>query len=110
MNSVLGYANGGMAIPRFKVGGYVGAMPKFGDGGLANLHQGEYVFQKSAVDRIGLSNLNAMNQGDTVSSDSVYNYNINLNVSSVSDPNQIADTVLGQIRRLDNQRIRGNRV
>ena len=102
-----GYVNGGMAIPRFKVGGYVRNLPKFYDGGLANLHEGEYVFQKSAVDRIGLNNLNAMNQGNTVSSDSVYNYNINLNVSSVSDPSQIADSVLLQIKRLDSQRIRG---
>jgi len=104
------FANGGMVIPRFKTGGYVGVLPRYADGGLANLHQGEYVLQKSAVDRIGLNNLNSINQGETSMGDCVYNYNINLNVSSVSDPNQIADTVLGQIRRLDNQRIRGNRV
>jgi len=104
------FANGGMAIPRFKTGGYVGMMPKFGDGGLANLHQGEYVFQKSAVDRIGLNSLNAMNQGETSMGDCVYNYNINLNVSSMSNQNDIADAVIGQIRRLDNQRIRGNTI
>ena len=103
-------AKGGLVVPRFKTGGYVGMMPKFADGGLANLHQGEYVFQKSAVDRIGLKNLNAMNQGDTISGDSVYNYNISLNVNSTSNSNDIADAVLGQIRRLDSQRIRGNRI
>jgi hypothetical protein len=99
-----------MAIPRFKVGGYVGAMPKFGDGGLANLHQGEYVFQKSAVDRIGLKNLNAMNQGDTISGDSVYNYSININVKSDANANQIADTVLRQIKQIDSQKLRGVRI
>jgi len=104
------YANGGMAIPRFKVGGYVGMMPKFGDGGLANLHQGEYVFQKSAVDRIGLKNLNAMNQGDTISGDSVYNYSININVKSDSNADQIADNVLRQIKQIDSQRLRSVRV
>jgi len=105
-----GYVGGGMSIPRFKVGGYVGMMPKFGDGGLANLHQGEYVFQKSAVDRIGLNNLNAMNQGDTISGDSVYNYSININVKSDSNANQIADTVLRQIKQIDSQRLRSVRV
>jgi hypothetical protein len=104
------FANGGLAIPKFKVGGYVGMMPKFGDGGLANLHQGEYVFQKSAVDRIGLNNLNAMNQGDTVSGDSVYNYSINVNVKSDANASQIADTVLRQIKQIDSQRLRSVRV
>jgi hypothetical protein len=40
---------------------------------------------------------------------SVYNYNLSVNVSSVSDPNAIAQTVMGQIRRIDSQRIRSNR-
>jgi hypothetical protein len=104
------WANGGLVIPRFKTGGYVGMMPKFADGGLANLHQGEYVFQKSAVDRIGLKNLNAMNQGDTISGDSVYNYNINVNVKSDANANQIADTVLRQIKQIDSQKLRGVRI
>jgi hypothetical protein len=100
------YANGGMVIPRFKSGGYVGMMPRFGDGGLANLHTGEYVFQKAAVDRIGINNLNNMNEGVAGIGDSVYNYNINLNVSSMSNQDDIADAVLSQIKRLDSQRIR----
>jgi len=109
-DSVVKYAKGGLAIPRFKTGGYVGMMPKFADGGLANLHQGEYVFQKSAVDRIGLKNLNAMNQGDTISGDSVYNYSINVNVKSDANANQIADTVLRQIKQIDSQKLRGVRI
>jgi hypothetical protein len=40
---------------------------------------------------------------------SVYNYNLSVNVSSQSDPNTIAQTVMGQLRMVDSQRIRGNR-
>jgi hypothetical protein len=40
---------------------------------------------------------------------SVYNYNLSVNVASQSDPNVIAQTVMGQIRNVDSQRIRGNR-
>jgi hypothetical protein len=43
------------------------------------------------------------------SSNSVYNYNLSVNVASQSDPNSIAQTVMGQIRMIDSQRIRGNR-
>ena len=106
----LNKAKGGLAIPRFKTGGYVGAMPRFGDGGLANLHPGEYVFQKSAVDRIGAANLSAANQTGTWGGDSVYNtYSVNVNVSSNSNPNDIANTVVREIRRLDDRAMRSNR-
>jgi TP901 family phage tail tape measure protein len=40
---------------------------------------------------------------------SVYNYNLSVNVSSQSDPNTIAQTVMGQLRMVDSQRIKGNR-
>jgi TP901 family phage tail tape measure protein len=40
---------------------------------------------------------------------SVYNYNLSVNVASQSDPNVIAQTVMGQIRNVDSQRIRGNK-
>ena len=45
----------------------------------------------------------------TLSSSSVYNYNLSVNVASQSDPNAIAQTVMGQIRSIDSQRIRGSR-
>jgi len=52
-----------------------------------------------------------MNQGDTVSGDSVYNtYSVNVNVSSNSNPNDIANTVIREIRRIDNKKIRSNRI
>jgi TP901 family phage tail tape measure protein len=44
-----------------------------------------------------------------ISSSSVYNYNLSVNVASQSDPNAIAQTVMGQIRNIDSQRIRSNR-
>jgi TP901 family phage tail tape measure protein len=44
-----------------------------------------------------------------VSSSSVYNYNLSVNVASQSDPNAIAQTVMGQIRNIDSQRIRSTR-
>jgi hypothetical protein len=45
----------------------------------------------------------------TLSNSSVYNYNLSVNVASQSDPNAIAQTVMGQIRNIDSQRIRSNR-
>jgi hypothetical protein len=45
----------------------------------------------------------------TSNNSSVYNYSLSVNVSSMSDPNTIAQTVMGQIRRVDAQRLRGNR-
>jgi hypothetical protein len=45
----------------------------------------------------------------TSNNSSVYNYNLSVNVSSISDPNAIAQTVMGQIRRVESQRIRSNR-
>jgi hypothetical protein len=41
-------------------------------------------------------------------SDSVYNYNVTLNVSSSSNSSEIADAVLTQIKRLDSQRVRSS--
>jgi len=42
----------------------------------------------------------------------VYNntYAINVNVSSMSNPNDIAHAVIRQIKQIDNQRVRGNRI
>jgi TP901 family phage tail tape measure protein len=45
----------------------------------------------------------------TSNNSSVYNYNLSVNVSSMSDPNAIAQTVMGQLRRVESQRIRSNR-
>jgi hypothetical protein len=75
------------------------------------LTPGEFVVRKSAVDRIGASTLHGINSGNSVG-DSVYNntYEINVNVSSMSNPNEIANAVIRQIKQIDNQRVRGVRV
>jgi hypothetical protein len=85
----------------------------------AMLTPGEFVIKKSAVDRIGPSALNKINgyaEGglvggmSAVAGESVYNnntYEINVNVSSNSNPDQIANAVMTKIRQIDNGRVRG---
>jgi hypothetical protein len=74
----------------------------------AMLTPGEFVVKKWAVDRFGVDNLKAINQGN-FGSGSVYNYNMSVNVRSDANPDEIARTVMAQIKRVDSQRIRGNR-
>jgi TP901 family phage tail tape measure protein len=105
----------------------------------AMLTPGEYVLRKGIVDKLGMSTLDKLNNGSlfggskrfsapgfssgqigvttingssqsqAVSNSSVYNYNLSVNVSSMSDPNAIAQTVMAQIRRVESQKIRSNR-
>ena len=103
-------ANGGMVgIPHFSNGGMF--RTSYGSGGLAMLHDKEFVMKKSAVDRIGINNLTRANNNSTNRlGDSMYNsYSINLNVSSNSDANDIANKVIDAIRRVESQNIRSNR-
>jgi hypothetical protein len=72
------------------------------------LTPGEFVISRPAVSQIGVNSLNSINSGK-YPGDSVYNYNLSVNVSSVSDPNAIAQTVMSQIRRVESQRIRSNK-
>jgi TP901 family phage tail tape measure protein len=114
MVSPINYTKNGLTYPKF-----------FANGGFAMgtdtvpamLTPGEFVIKKSAVDRIGTDTLNKINGyadgglvggSQTIGGDSVYNYSINVNVSSQSDPNQIARAVMTQIKQIDNHRIRGN--
>jgi hypothetical protein len=133
------FAMGGMVKPQyFANGGTVKGYAQGGDVVPSMLTPGEFVLRRAAVDKIGLDNLNALNSGtafssprsfsesnfgvdatnitaisspqtQTVNSSSVYNYNLSVNVASMSDPNAIAQTVMGQIRQIDSQRLRGNR-
>ena len=84
----------------------------------AMLTPGEFVIRKSAVDRIGVGNLNKINgyaNGGEVktgnsSANSMYNsYSINLSVNSNSDADAIANKVMDAIRRVESQNIRSNR-
>jgi hypothetical protein len=72
------------------------------------LTPGEFVVSRPAVSKIGVQSLNSINNGEYPGG-SVYNYNLSVNVSSVSDPNDIAQTVMAQIRRVESQKIRSNR-
>jgi TP901 family phage tail tape measure protein len=98
---------------------YMGGMiQKFASGGFAvgtdtvpaMLTPGEFIVSKYGVDKFGVDNLKAINKGDNPSSSSVYNYNLSVNVKSDANPNEIARTVMMQIKQIDSQRIKGNRI
>jgi hypothetical protein len=74
----------------------------------AMLSPGEFVVRKYAVDNFGTDNLKAINSG-TYKGDSMYNYEVNVSVQTDANPDQIARAVMGQIKQIDAQRIRGNR-
>jgi len=104
LKGMFGMASGGM-VPKYYVsGGY----SKGTDTIPAMLTPGEFVVRKNAVDSFGVNNLNKVNDGSYGSS-SVYNYSLNVNVKSESNPDDIARTVMTQIRQIDNQRIKTQR-
>jgi hypothetical protein len=71
---------------------------------------GEFVMSDYAVKQYGTDTMKAMNSGNaTVTGDSVYNYSVNVNVANTgANPNDIARTVIAQIKQIDGQRIRSN--
>jgi len=124
--------NGG--VIRRSVGGGV---PGIGNGDVvsAMLTPGEYVIRKEAVNKYGLDMMSKINAGqfklptlrdpqfavDDMSvstksgvaqtSNSVYNnYNLNVNVKSDANADDIARTVMTQIRQVNSQQIRGVRL
>jgi hypothetical protein len=109
---VAGYATRGGA---YSMGGMV---PKYmSNGGLsigtdtvpAMLTPGEFVMSKYAVNSHGVDKMKAINNGDSVG-DSVYNYSVSVNVSSDASPDDIARTVIRQIKQIDSQKIGGSRL
>jgi len=105
-------AMGGL-IKKMAVGGVVPSY--FANGGSlgsdkikAMLTPGEFVVRRPAVRSFGAENLEKINRG-TYSGGSVYNYNLEVNVRSESNPDAIARTVLGKIKQVDSQRLRGNK-
>jgi hypothetical protein len=73
------------------------------------LTAGEYVVRKSAVDSLGVGNMNSINNGNLPSSP-VYNYSLSVNVGgSNNSADDIARAVMSEIKRVDQQRIRGIR-
>ena len=99
-----GYALGGVVS-----GGARVAFKRMGtDTVPAMLTPGEFVVKKFAVDSFGAENLKAINNG-TFSGGSVYNYDVNISVRSEANVDDIARTVISEIKRVDSQRIRGNK-
>ena len=124
------------AIPGFKFGMGGMVPKYFANGGFnkgtdtvpAMLTPGEFVVNRKATQQFGplLSEINSPtfktprsatpnfaginspnNITSTNNSKTLYNYNLNVNVSnSNANPNDIARTVINQIRQIDNQRIR----
>jgi TP901 family phage tail tape measure protein len=74
----------------------------------AMLTPGEFVMSKYAVDSYGVDKMKAINSG-SYEGEKVYNYNLNVNVKSDANPEDIARVVMTQIRQIDSQRIRTQR-
>ncbi len=74
----------------------------------AMLTPGEFVISRPAVRDFGVDKLKAINSG-SYAGDSVYNYEVSVNVESGANADEIARAVMSQIKNIDNQRIRGNR-
>jgi TP901 family phage tail tape measure protein len=103
--NMLALSRGGIVPNYFAAGGYaIGT-----DTVPAMLTPGEFVMSKYAVDKYGVDNMKSINSGSSVG-DSVYNYNLNLNVKSDANPDEIARAVMVQIKSIDAQRIRGARI
>jgi TP901 family phage tail tape measure protein len=102
----------GGLIPYKMSGGSIldGIFPSLGSDTIpAMLTPGEFVIRRPAVTSFGLNNLEQINRG-TYSGNSMYNYNLQVNVKSDANPEQIANTVMREIKRVDSKRIRDNRL
>jgi len=96
-------SEGGIVPSYFAAGGY----GKGTDTIPAMLTPGEFVVRKYAVDNFGIDNLKSINNG-TYAGNSVYNYNLSVNVGgSNTSADDIARTVMSEIRRSESQRVRG---
>lgn len=104
--SVKGYPMGGL-IPYKSEGGFFKSLGS--DTIPAMLTPGEFVVRRPAVRGFGVDNLEKINSG-SYADGSVYTYNLAVNVNSDSDPSRIARAVMTQIKRVDSQRIRTNKL
>jgi hypothetical protein len=105
---------------RYAMGGMVGSYLASGGFGMkavgtdiipAMLTPGEFIVTKYGVQNYGVENLRAINSGSkTLDSNSVYNYSLTVNAKSDASPDDIARTVISQIKQIDAQRIRGNKL
>jgi TP901 family phage tail tape measure protein len=103
--AALGYLSTGGLVPKyFAAGGFA----RGSDTVPAMLTPGEFVMSKYAVNQHGLGTMKAINNGQEVGG-AVYTYNLSVNVKSDANPNDIARTVMAQIKQIDSQRLRGVR-
>ena len=116
-NSGTGGSGGGGEFMQFAArGGLINPM-RFASGGYARgtdtvpamLTPGEFVMSRYAVNSHGIDGMKAINSGQSVG-ESVYNYSVNVNVASDASPDEIARVVMKQIKQVDSQRIKGNRL
>ena len=99
------FSKGGLVPSYFAQGGYASGT----DIVPAMLTPGEFVMSKYAVQSHGADTMRAINNGSSVG-DSVYNYSISVNVKSDANPDEIARVVMTQIKGIDSQKLRGNRL
>ena len=93
-----------------------GVVKRFASGGMAMgtdtvpamLTPGEFVIKRPSVKSFGVDRLKAINNG-TYNGDSVYNYNLSVNVQSEANPSEIASTVMAKIKQVESKRLRGGR-
>ncbi len=102
----MGFMSSGGLVPKyFATGGFARGTDTIP----AMLTPGEFVINKNAVNNVGVNSLNRLNSGESLGS-SVYNYSVGINVTNANaDANDIARAVMGQIKYIDSQRIRGQR-
>jgi TP901 family phage tail tape measure protein len=103
--AAMGKSSGGMIKPKYFA---VGGSARGTDIVPAMLTPGEFVMSKYAVDSYGVDKMKAINSG-SYEGEKVYNYNLNVNVKSDANPEDIARVVMTQIRQVDSQRIRTQR-
>jgi hypothetical protein len=101
----VGRKYGGM-IPKYLASG---GFPRGTDTIPAMLSPGEFVMSKYAVNSYGVDKMKAINSG-SYEGEKVYNYNLSVNVKSDANPDDIARVVMTQIRQIDSQRIRTQKV
>ena len=101
----LGMSTGGLVPKYFVSGGFA----KGTDTVPAMLTPGEFVMSRYAVRNFGVDRMKAINNGESVG-DTMHNYNLTINVKSDANPDEIAQTVMSQLKRIDSQRLRGQRV
>jgi TP901 family phage tail tape measure protein len=97
-----GFSAGGIVPPKyFASGGFARGT----DTVPAMLSPGEFVVSKYGVENFGIDKLKSINNG-TYGQSSVYNYSLTVNAKSDANPNDIARTIMTQIKQVDSQRIK----